>query len=230
MDVGLRVHQLTRANTLATKRQIAAAFVRTGSAQVVLPVVALLAGARVLVGGWGWFDLAALVVVVLATGPVEWLIHVHVLHASDTAWVTRRLGLGLGHREHHLDPPELRWLMLRANEMAQFLGLLAVFTVMWALPLAWAFGGGLLGPYLSALVLTTAVAGHYELTHLLVHTAYRPRTRYYARLARNHRLHHYRNERYWLGVTSNMGDRLFRTLPRGDESVPRSATARTLLG
>ena len=55
-------------------------------------------------------------------------------------------GMDVGLRVHHLDPPELRWLMLRANEMAQFLVLLAAFTAMWALPLAWAFGGGLLGP------------------------------------------------------------------------------------
>jgi hypothetical protein len=47
-------------------------------------------------------------------------------------------------------------------------------------------------------------------------------------LARNHRRHHYRNERYWLGVTSNAGDRLMRTLPKADDDVPRSETARTL--
>jgi sterol desaturase/sphingolipid hydroxylase (fatty acid hydroxylase superfamily) len=73
-----------------------------------------------------------------------------------------------------------------------------------------------------------AAATHYEWTHLLIHTAYRPRTRFYARLSRNHRRHHYRNEGYWLGVTSNLGDRLLGTLPAADERVPLSATARTL--
>ena len=71
---------------------------------------------------------------------------------------------------------------------------------------------------------------HYEWVHLLVHTRYRPRSRYYRRLARNHRLHHYRNEDYWLGVTSNLGDRLLRTYPTHKTDVPLSPTARTLAG
>ena len=61
-----------------------------------------------------------------------------------------------------------------------------------------------------------------------MHTRYRPSSRLYARLARNHRLHHFRNERYWLGVTSNSGDRILRTLPRSKTDVPLSDTARTL--
>jgi hypothetical protein len=71
---------------------------------------------------------------------------------------------------------------------------------------------------------------HYEWTHLLVHSRYRPKSRFYARLSRNHRLHHFRNERYWLGVTSNSGDRILRTLPRAKTDVPLSETARTLGG
>ena len=42
------------------------------------------------------------------------------------------------------------------------------------------------------------------------------------------RLHHYRNENYWLGVSSNTGDRLLRTLPKHKTDVPLSETARTL--
>jgi hypothetical protein len=199
---------------------------------VVVPLVVAALAVRLVLGasGWSlsWVDLVMVVVVVMMTGPVEWVLHRHVLHAPVESFTTRRLGLGLGHRQHHLDPPEMQWLMLRGIEMAIFLGILAVFTVLWSLPLAWVLGGGLLGPFLTAFVFTAAAAGHYEWTHLLVHTAYRPRSRYYARLARNHRRHHYRNEHYWLGVTSNLGDRLMHTLPAGDDSVPRSDTARSL--
>lgn len=223
---------VTRANTLTTKRATARTFASTGSGQVVVPVVLTALALRLVLGasGWSlsWVDLVMVVVVVVMTGPVEWVLHRHVLHAPVESFTTRRLGLGLGHRQHHLDPPDMQWLMLRGIEMAIFLGILAVFTVLWSLPLALALGGGLLGPMLSAFVLTAAAAGHYEWTHLLVHTAYRPRSRYYARLARNHRRHHYRNEHYWLGVTSNLGDRLMHTLPAGDDSVPRSETARNL--
>jgi hypothetical protein len=223
---------VTRANTLTTKRATAHTFLSTGSGQVVVPVVlaTLVLRALLAVGGrtLNWADAVMVAVVVVMTGPVEWVLHGHVLHAPVESFATRRLGLGLGHRQHHLDPPEMQWLMLRGTEMVIFLGILAVFTVLWSLPLGWAIGGGLLGPYLTAFVVTAAAAGHYEWTHLLVHTAYRPRSRYYARLARNHRRHHYRNEHYWLGVTSNLGDRLMRTLPASDDSVPRSETARNL--
>jgi hypothetical protein len=50
-----------------------------------------------------------------------------------------------------------------------------------------------------------------------------PRNRYYKAIRRSHHLHHYKNERYWFGVTSNMGG----TYPEAAE-VPRSKTARDL--
>ena len=67
----------------------------------------------------------------------------------------------------------------------------------------------------------------YEWTHFLVHTRYRPRSAYYRRLWRNHRLHHCKNENYWYGVTMLGGDRLLRTAPAVD-SVTTSATCRSL--
>lgn len=221
-------HVIVRADELATKRVTAALFVRRGSGRVVTPVLAVLVLVRSVLGDWMWADAVAVAVVVVLTGPVEWVLHRHVLHAPTGSFTTRRLGLGLGHRKHHLDPPELQWLLLNGVEMAVFLVLLAVATAVWSLPFAWMFDASLVRVPLTALVCTVAAAGHYEWTHLLVHTTYRPRSRYYARLARNHRRHHYRNEAYWLGVTSNLGDRLLGTLPRSGESVPRSDTAKSL--
>ena len=46
-------------------------------------------------------------------------------------------------------------------------------------------------------------------------------------LGGGHRLHHYKNEHYWFGVTSTVGDHLLRTAPDQTE-VPKSSTARTL--
>ena len=63
--------------------------------------------------------------------------------------------------------------------------------------------------------------------HYLVHTRYTPRSARYQRLWRNHRLHHFKNEHYWFGVTMLSADRLLRTAP-DPESVERSETARTL--
>jgi hypothetical protein len=44
---------------------------------------------------------------------------------------------------------------------------------------------------------------------------------------RSHRLHHYRNERYWFGVTNPVADHVFGTHP-DEDAVPPSRTATTL--
>jgi len=49
----------------------------------------------------------------------------------------------------------------------------------------------------------------------------------YQGLIRNHRLHHFKNEHYWYGVSMLAADRPLRTAP-DPESVERSETARTL--
>ena len=96
------------------------------------------------------------------------------------------------------------------------------------LPLLWLLDGALLAPYLTALLAAYVSLAHYEWVHLMVHTRVKLRTPYYKRLATNHRLHHYRNEHYWLGVTSNLGDRVLGTYPASKSDVPLSDTARTL--
>ena len=77
---------------------------------------------------------------------------------------------------------------------------------------------------LTATVLTLV----YEWVHFLIHTDYVPRHEVYRRLHRAHRLHHFRNERYWLGVTARTGDRVLGTNPR-KEDVEVSVTAKTAL-
>jgi sterol desaturase/sphingolipid hydroxylase (fatty acid hydroxylase superfamily) len=67
----------------------------------------------------------------------------------------------------------------------------------------------------------------YEWTHFLIHSTYRPHTALYRGVWRAHRLHHFRNERYWFGVTTHLGDRVLQTYPAKD-AVPLSTTARTL--
>ena len=217
-----------RANDLVTKRAAVRAFLASGSAHVLLPVVAILVGLRLVIGGWGRGDVAVALAVVILTGFVEWFIHLFVLHAATDAWTSRRLGTGSGHRQHHLDPPDLQWLLLPPLDAAIFVVVLGVWSAAWAAPLAWAIGGNVVASTTTAIALAAIGLAHYEWTHLLAHATYRPKSRYYSRLARNHRWHHYRNERYWLGVTSNLGDRVLHTLPANRADVPLSDTARTL--
>jgi hypothetical protein len=219
---------MLRSNQLTTRRETAAAYVRQASAQVLIGASVVLVAARLLIGGFGRGDLIAPAVTIAITGTVEWIIHKHLLHAPESSWAGRTLGTGTGHREHHLDPTHLEWLLLRGNDAAVFVTAFGVVTAAWSLPLMWVTGSTLLGPFVTAWACAAIGLAHYEWVHLLVHTRYRPRSRYYSRLARNHRLHHYRNEHFWLGVTSNSGDRLLRTFPKHKTDVPLSDTARSL--
>ncbi len=217
-----------RADQLRTKRETAAVYLRRGSAQVLVVAALALGTARLAVGGVGRGDVIVLAVTIAITGTVEWIIHKFLLHAPENAWTSRTLGTGSGHRQHHLDPPDIDWLMLRGVDAAAFITAFGAVTAAWSLPLMRITSSALLGPFLTAWTLAAIGLAHYEWVHLLVHTRYRPRTRYYRRLARNHRLHHFRNERYWLGVTANSGDRLLGTYPRHASDIPLSDTARTL--
>lgn len=224
---------MVRSDELRTKRQIGRTFIAQGSPRVIVALIAVAAIARFWIGRWGWVDGAILAITLVATGIVEWVLHLHLLHASESAWTSRRLGTGSGHRRHHLDPPDLEWLLLSRTDAIVFAILIAVASALWAVPTMWVLGSqvagvGVLAPTLTAILCAYLALGHYEWTHLLEHSRYRPRTRYYRRLVRNHRLHHFRNENYWLGITSNLGDRLLRTYPASKVDVPLSETARTL--
>ena len=79
-----------------------------------------------------------------------------------------------------------------------------------------------------ALVAVAAVTTlAYEWVHFLIHTDYKPRRAAYHRLYTGHRLHHYRNENYWFGVSRRRGDRMLGTNP-GKDDVPLSSTCLTL--
>ncbi len=219
-----------RASDLRTKSQILRVFMAHWSPRVILVAATVTVVARLSIWSVSRGDLLVLAAVVILTGPLEWVIHKVALHTDPDAWATRKLGLGMGHRNHHMDPPALDNLLLAGPDAAIFCAVLGLSTTIWAVPLLWITGSPIGVPWLTALALTYVGFLNYEWTHLMVHTRYRPRTRFYARLATNHRLHHYRNEDYWLGVTSNLGDRLLGTYPRAKGDVPLSDTARNLDG
>jgi sterol desaturase/sphingolipid hydroxylase (fatty acid hydroxylase superfamily) len=68
----------------------------------------------------------------------------------------------------------------------------------------------------------------YEWSHYLIHSDYKPKTRVYRAIWRDHRLHHYNNEHYWFTVTSSgTADRVLRTCP-DPATVPTPPTAKNL--
>ena len=85
-----------------------------------------------------------------------------------------------------------------------------------------------LGMGLTYLVCIGAIGLCYEWTHYLIHSDYKPKTRVYRAIWRNHRNHHFKNEHYWFTVTSSgTADRVLRTYP-DPATVENSPTVKNL--
>lgn len=195
-------------------------FRRTFSARLIAPLVAAVAVARVAVGGWRWADLVAAGVIAVAQPFTEWVLHVTVLH-----WKPRRLGpltfdplVARRHRQHHRDPKVIGLVLVPRQVL--FGLVVGTALIAWAATPTWRVA-------LTAALTSYTILGIYEWTHFLIHSSYKPRSRYYRSIYRNHRLHHFRNENYWFGVTINLADHVLRTYP-DKNAVPVSATAATL--
>jgi hypothetical protein len=196
------------------------AFVRRTSPRLLAAYVTVALGARAAVGGFGLAD-AVVVAGILAAEPfTEWLVHVFLLHQRPFQVAGRSFELSLArkHRRHHADPRDLDVLFVPLE--------VVVLAPVVALGLPLLAGAGA-GTTLMFAVTSLAMLLAYEWTHFLIHTPYRPRTALYRRSWRAHRWHHFRNERYWFGVTVHLADRVLGTYPDRDD-VPLSATARSL--
>lgn len=216
---------------LTTLRACWREFRRRYSPRAIALALALALGGRILVGRWSWRD-ALVPPLVLAAQPfVEWVIHRYLLHLPALELFGRRVELygAIQHRRHHRDPNDLERILLRGVEVRGFLAEIPAALAPVSLAYATLTGGRFLPLWLTGTVLCYLGLLRYEWSHFLIHTPYRPRSRWYRTIHRNHRLHHYKHEGYWLGVSSNLGDRLLGTNP-DQRAVPRSPTARTLGG
>lgn len=191
-------------------------FVRHPGPRLLAGELLVLLAARLLWGSWSAPD-AVVVVVLLAANPfIEWLIHVFVLHCPADGSRRDRL-VGYSHRRHHEDPKDLRFQFIRPSIIYGGMVVNALIVLAFRSPVA-------VSGVLAAVALTLV----YEWIHFLIHTDYAPKREIYRRLHRAHRLHHFRNEKYWLGVTTRTADRVLRTNPR-KEDVEVSPTAKTAL-
>jgi hypothetical protein len=204
----------------ATLGQAIPEFLRHASPRFLIAALSVALAARVAAGGWSAWDVAP-VLALLAVWPVqEWLIHVFILHRQPTRWRGRTIDFRVPrkHRAHHADPWRLELVFIPFHS---FVYSLPILIALWLLlapttPLA-----------LTGICAHLALALHYEWVHYLCHTRVSPRLACYQRLVKNHRRHHFKNERYWYGVTMLGGDRLLGTAPALG-AVPTSPTARNL--
>ncbi len=199
------------------------------SPRAVLAALALALAARIYVGDWSWHDLLPPLALLAAQPFVEWVIHKYLLHLPPMHLFGRRVEFygSIQHRTHHLDPADLDRVLLKPIEVISFIVQIAIVMVLIALAVAGPLGWPVLPLALTAIVFSYLGLLRYEFSHFLIHTPYVPRTRWYRTIWRNHRLHHFKHEGYWMGVSSSLGDRLLGTNP-DQRTIPKSLTARTL--
>ena len=171
-------------------------------------------------GEWTVWD-AVIPVAQLALQPfVEWLVHVYILHWKPREIFGRKRDpyIAKKHRVHHQDPRLVKWIFVPVQVLYRVIpgALLLYFLVFRDVRYGLSATIGGLGIFLV-----------YEWTHFLIHSRYKPKTRLYKYIWRAHRLHHYKNENYWFGVTMHMADHVLRTFPDKNE-VETSPTCRTL--
>ena len=213
--------------TLAAARR---EFAHKRSPWMILGAMVALGAVRLWLGDPSWRDAVAVSAMLVVYPFGEWAIHVYLLHMKPVRIAGRRVEppAARDHREHHEEPNDLGIILLAPKELAQLLFLAVPVTV----GLGCLAVGLVAGPVPLGAAISAALAGYvaifvYEWTHFLIHTAHRPRSRYYRAVWRNHRLHHFKNEHYWHGITNNVSDRVLGTNP-GARDVPKSRTARTL--
>ncbi len=148
----------------------------------------------------------------------EYTTHRFLFHAkpSSAGWV-RNLQHRL-HYDHHIDPPKLELLFL---------------PLWFVIPIAAIYFGLYLAivrnvPIAASLVFGSICAlTFYEWVHYVAHVAFVPVTPFGRYMKKYHLWHHFKNERFWFGVTNPSMDYAALTY-RDVESVPRSTTVREI--
>lgn len=167
-------------------------------------------------------DLIVFGAVILFWPVQEWLIHVVILHWRPVKLgpITLDMHVAREHRAHHADPWRVDkiYMPFRTLVATAIVAVGGIFTGLyfWEPNIAWTW-----------LLAYGVLAGAYEWSHFLMHTAYRPKTRAFARLQKNHRLHHFKNENFWYGVVTTKGDQIFGTLVEATE-VQKSETVKQI--
>ena len=221
------VTRVQDASELRSLRGAWATFIGYRSPQLLVLKLALVVGVRLILlaraglHSLSVWDLALWPLILLVIWPLqEWVLHKQVLHLRPREVFGRRIDpeFARAHRAHHRAPGHIQTILLPPRLLG-FAMLVHVGVWLLLMPTVdLAFSG--MAAYVAA-------ALHYEWIHYLTHTSVAPRSRWFRKVRRNHRYHHYKNERYWQAFTMPMVDELFGTAP-DPTRVETSKTARTL--
>jgi sterol desaturase/sphingolipid hydroxylase (fatty acid hydroxylase superfamily) len=195
-------------------------FFKQTTPRIFVPLLSLALIVRVALGDWSMWDLVVVGALIAAEPFVEWVIHVFILHFKPRPLFGRTIDplAAKKHREHHRDPRNTEWIFVPLPVLARALPVVGAIYL-------FAFPTVELG--MTAICMSLAILLTYEWTHYLIHSRYQPQSRVYRYIWRAHRLHHFKNEKYWFGVTMHMGDHVLGTFPEKDE-VETSPTCKTL--
>ncbi|MBB3038588.1 sterol desaturase family protein [Hoyosella altamirensis] len=177
--------------------------------------------ARISVGDWQLSDILVPLAVIAIFPFIEWVIHVCVLHWRPRTIAGKTLDsrLARSHRAHHADPKNVPLIFIPWQTLTLVIPTLVAAAFL-ALPRP--------GLALTFILTMSAIGLAYEWTHFLIHSNYRPQSRFYRAIWRNHRNHHFKNEHYWFTVTtSGTADRVLGTYP-DPKAVETSPTAKNL--
>jgi sterol desaturase/sphingolipid hydroxylase (fatty acid hydroxylase superfamily) len=204
-------------------------FIRQPSPPLLASAILLALVARIVLGNLSWRDAVVAAGLLAVTPGVEWMIHVYLLHAKPFRLAGRRYDLlaAREHRAHHQAPGILGGVLIPRYAVVVFAVQIGLTMWLVSFPIHLVLGGDRLAFAATGLLVAYTILATYEWCHFLIHTPYRPRGRYYRAIWRGHRLHHYKNEHYWFGVTSTLGDHILGTAP-DQADVSKSGTARTL--
>lgn len=193
------------ARTLTTKRAVARQLVGHGSGPVLAGAVAAGLALRGRGPRLGRSDLLAAAVVAGLQPLVEWGLHRFVLHGPAFRLGGRTIDTGYAHRGHHQVPDDVAGALLGTSFAFSNATVVAA--------IAGAIGAATGGWHAVGTAVATGEAGllAYEWTHLLEHSGYHPRTAWFRRLRASHLRHHFRDDTTNFGITSRLGDRVFRT-------------------
>lgn len=216
----LRPERAPHVRSIDTLRAAAAVFFRFPSPRLLAAQWTAFALLRLAVGDFTLWDLAVVGGVALYWPFQEWTAHRYVLHMRPRTVLGVRVDPAPSrvHRAHHRQPWNLDHVFLPGRFI---LGMIPIHIA------AWLVFAPTLALALTGMVAFGGAALFYEWIHYLTHTFYKPRSAWYRRVWRGHRLHHFKSEHHWLGFTAPGIDLLLGTSP-DPKDVETSPTCATL--